>query len=157
MNWWHSTQYRYALRSSVVRELEEDRSSYLNEMFGDTNRFVVPIESPFLQKIKALENSGYKIDLDKKTAYKKNILRDGSEKWSPMALGKLIGRTYGEAGLNEYSAYEEFPEASKYSVIFTKSAVDIARMSDHDDLHSCHAPGGSYFQCAIQEASDGGV
>lgn len=43
------------------------------------------------------------------------------------------------------------------SVIISRAPVDILRMSDFKNVQSCHSEGGSYFNCAIQEANDGGA
>jgi hypothetical protein len=58
-------------------------------------------------------------------------------------------------------------EESTYSVIFSRHPADVLRMSDFKDITSCHAPksrptgryagGGSYYNCAIAEARDGGA
>jgi len=58
-------------------------------------------------------------------------------------------------------------EESTYSVLFSRHPVDVLRMSDFKDINSCHAPksrptgryagGGSYYNCAIAEARDGGA
>ena len=57
--------------------------------------------------------------------------------------------------------YERFvngynKQGGGYSVIISRSPIDIVRMSDFKNLRSCHSEGGSYFQCAIDEAEDGG-
>lgn len=43
------------------------------------------------------------------------------------------------------------------SIVISRSPIDIVRMSDHDEWHSCHAVDGSYFKCAVQEAKTGGA
>lgn len=58
-------------------------------------------------------------------------------------------------------------EESTYSVLFSRHPVDVLRMSDFKDITSCHAPksrpsgtytgGGSFYNCAIAEARDGGA
>jgi len=58
-------------------------------------------------------------------------------------------------------------EESTYSVLFSRHPVDVLRMSDFKDITSCHAPksrptglyadGGSYYNCAVAEARDGGA
>lgn len=45
----------------------------------------------------------------------------------------------------------------KYSIILTRDPIDVYRMSDFDNITSCHSPpsrdgGGSYFKCAVAEA-----
>ena len=47
------------------------------------------------------------------------------------------------------------------SLVISRDPVDVLRMSDHPDaiqaIESCHSEGSSYFQCAIDEAEDGGL
>ena len=76
---------------------------------------------------------------------------------------------------NKKSAfYRENPEAasgevgeeksSVYSVIYTRHPIDVMRMSDFDDIQSCHSPpsrsggmGGSFYKCAVAEAHGHGI
>ena len=69
---------------------------------------------------------------------------------------------------NKKSAfYRENPEEatndamtnSEYSIIYTRHPLDVMRMSDFDNITSCHTPpsrpsdsGNSYFKCAVAEA-----
>lgn len=50
----------------------------------------------------------------------------------------------------------------KYSIIITRNPVDILRMSDFDNITSCHSPpsrsgGMSYFKCVVAEAHGEGA
>ena len=51
----------------------------------------------------------------------------------------------------------------KYSIILTRSPVDVMRMSDFDKITSCHSPPsrgstqGSYYKCAVAEAHGHGA
>jgi len=50
----------------------------------------------------------------------------------------------------------------KYSIIITRDPIDILRMSDFDDITSCHSPpsregGGSYYKCVVAEAHGHGA
>lgn len=54
-------------------------------------------------------------------------------------------------------------EEGKYSLVVTRAPIDVLRMSDFDDIHSCHSPpsrpstaGGGYYQCAVAEANGHG-
>ena len=59
---------------------------------------------------------------------------------------------------NEKSAfYRENPNAafatkSPYVTILSRHPVDVVRMSDMEDIRSCHSRGGGYFQCAVAES-----
>lgn len=56
---------------------------------------------------------------------------------------------------------------SLLSVVISRHPIDVLRMSDFNNITSCHAPpstptgpykgGGSYYKCAIAEARDGGA
>lgn len=55
---------------------------------------------------------------------------------------------------------QELKDAEKlkdYVLIISRHPIDIVRMSDHDGWSSCHSQGGSYFQCAIDEAEGAGA
>ena len=48
-------------------------------------------------------------------------------------------------------------EAGRYSIIYTRHPIDVLRMSDFEDIQSCHSPsrGGEpaeYYKCAVGEA-----
>jgi hypothetical protein len=52
--------------------------------------------------------------------------------------------------------------SSKYSIILSRVPVDVLRMSDHDNIESCHSQPknygtGGYFYCAIAEAQNEGA
>lgn len=44
-----------------------------------------------------------------------------------------------------------------YSIVVTRSPIDVARMSDFPNISSCHSQKGSYFICALEEAKRGGA
>ena len=52
----------------------------------------------------------------------------------------------------------------KYAVVITRDPIDIFRMSDFDDINSCHSPGSresdsgsAFFKCAVAEARGHGA
>jgi len=66
---------------------------------------------------------------------------------------------------NKKSAfYRENPEdagetSSDYSIVYTRHPIDVMRMSDFDNIESCHSPpsresnsGNSFYKCAVAEA-----
>jgi len=100
-------------------------------------------------------------------------------KVSDKDLGKLTdafpaqGRAVADTNLfqkltswwNKKSAfYRENPEAAKEgtvtgenSIIYSRHPIDVLRMSDFDNIESCHSPGSrgggdSYYKCAVAEA-----
>lgn len=53
--------------------------------------------------------------------------------------------------------YRENPEEAAtintaYSIIYTRHPIDVMRMSDFNNISSCHSPNDSYFKCAVAEA-----
>tara|TARA_R110000822_G_scaffold98348_7_gene222500 strand:- start:308 stop:2701 length:2394 start_codon:yes stop_codon:yes gene_type:complete len=54
-------------------------------------------------------------------------------------------------------------DENRYSILITRHPVDILRMSDFDDINSCHSPPsrpqseGSYYKCAVAEAHGHGA
>jgi len=62
---------------------------------------------------------------------------------------------------NKKSAfYRENPEEAKisnpYSIVYSRAPIDVLRMSDFQNIQSCHSPGHEYFHCAKQEVKNGG-
>lgn len=53
-------------------------------------------------------------------------------------------------------ASTEVPDDT-YSILMTRHPIDILRMSDFDNIQSCHSEGGDYFDCAVDEARGHGV
>ena len=65
--------------------------------------------------------------------------------------------------------YRENPDAAasgestgEYSIIYTRHPIDVLRMSDFDNIESCHSPtsrggGGTYYKCAVAEAHGEGA
>tara|TARA_R100001594_G_scaffold625_1_gene2509 strand:- start:7324 stop:9945 length:2622 start_codon:yes stop_codon:yes gene_type:complete len=65
--------------------------------------------------------------------------------------------------------YRENPDAAasgestgEYSIIYTRQPIDVLRMSDFDNIESCHSPtsrggGGTYYKCAVAEAHGEGA
>lgn len=55
-------------------------------------------------------------------------------------------------------AYDEYQKVgSGYAIIVSKSPIDVLRMSDFQNIQSCHSEGGSFFHCAVQESESGGA
>jgi len=54
-------------------------------------------------------------------------------------------------------------EDDQYAIVVTREPIDIFRMSDFDDIASCHSPAsrtdgtGEYFKCAVAEAKGHGA
>jgi hypothetical protein len=43
------------------------------------------------------------------------------------------------------------------SIIISRDPIDVLRMSDHENISSCHSETGSYFQCAVSESRGNGI
>lgn len=57
--------------------------------------------------------------------------------------------------------YDEFLSTPSMKLLVTRDPTDVLRMSDHPNAHasitSCHSQGGSFYNCAIDEAQKGGA
>ena len=54
--------------------------------------------------------------------------------------------------------YRENPDKmmTDYSIIVSRHPIDVLRMSDFSNIHSCHSEGSEYFHCAVKEAKGAG-
>jgi len=54
--------------------------------------------------------------------------------------------------------YRENPDKmmTDYSIIISRHPVDVLRMSDFSNIHSCHSEGSEMFHCAVKEAKGNG-
>ena len=55
------------------------------------------------------------------------------------------------------SIFKEGQLSSEHSIIISRDPIDVLRMSDHQNITSCHAEGKSYFECAIYESRGNGI
>jgi hypothetical protein len=155
-----------------VKDAIRDNELPFNNIFGDKLRIVIPVKGTktyveILDAVSKIKNySGF--DPQKKEVIK-TIKLDakygGGEKEQRINLGKAISslsipEEQKKKFLNWFAGYNsnipEMEDLKKYSIIISRSPIDVLRMSDIGDLDSCHAEGGSYFHCAIQEAKKGG-
>ena len=75
---------------------------------------------------------------------------------SEIALKKRIPKLI-EFWNEKSEFYRQQPEAafekeSPYVTILSRHPVDVVRMSDMNNITSCHSRGGGYFQCAVAES-----
>ena len=142
-------------------------------IFNDKLRLVVPISGTETYKeiLNAVSNikDFYRFDPQKKEVIRKIKLDPkygGGEKEQKINLGKAIyslkiSDDLKKKYLNWFANYEsnipEMDDLQKYSVVISRSPIDVLRMSDISGVTSCHSQGGSYFHCAIQEAKSGGA
>jgi hypothetical protein len=163
-----------------IKDAVQSRTLPFNNIFNDKLRIIIPMEGlesydEILDKIKQIKDyTGFDKD-------KKEVIREipidpkygGGVKTQRVKLGKAIQSLKIDAEnkkkmLNWFAKYESnIPELDKlndYRIILSRSPIDILRMSDGDwgfspgtERRSCHAQGGMYFNCAIQEAKTGGM
>lgn len=89
-----------------------------------------------------------------------NSVLSRSDKKTEIKIGKAIQRSgIGSEWLDFWSNYQsgEIFNQREHSVIISRHPVDVLRMSDFEDIESCHSQGGMYWKCAIAEAREGGI
>ena len=153
--------------------VDPERDLLFNNIFSDKLRMLVPLDSnEELQELtKLLEDLGYTVNyedlVDKKIIYKKIKTKEG-EKNRPEKVGKALQSAISFKTPFSSKAEELLDWWQKNSshlkntqtgasIIISRSPIDLVRMSDHDNITSCHDPKKSHFQCAKQEARTGGA
>lgn len=155
-----------------VKDAIEGNELPFNNIFGDKLRIVIPVKgtkvyNEILDAVSKIKNySGF--DPQKKEVIKTIKLDPkygGGEKEQRINLGKAISslgipEDQKKKFLNWFASYNsnipEMEDLKKYSIVISRSPIDVLRMSDVGKINSCHAEGGQYFHCAIQEAKKGG-
>jgi hypothetical protein len=155
-----------------VKNAIADNELPFNNIFGNKLRIVIPVKgtktyTEILDAISKIKNySGF--DPQKKEVIKTIKLDPkygGGEKEQRINLGKAISslsipEDQKKKFLNWFAGYNsnipEMENLKKYSIVISRSPIDVLRMSDIGTIDSCHAEGGQYFHCAIQEAKKGG-
>lgn len=147
-----------------VKNFDTDRP--FDNIFGAGNmRVIIPLLDSKQQEFKnSLGQLGLNnIDLVKGTATRQSETNQGTKE-----VLVNIGRAIQQASKKnpEYQKLLQWWEKNKpamgkstsgTSIIISRSPIDILKMSDHEGMRSCHAPKGSFFHCAIQEAKTGGA
>jgi hypothetical protein len=163
--------------------MDERIIDYLNDhkedlpfshIFGDEDlRIIIPIYSDptakdIINTLKRIKDYGG-IDLDTGEIVRKIKLDPkygGDEKEQRMKLGSAISKLKltdddKKRYLDWLARYKENLKdtlgGSKYTIILSRAPIDVVRMSDHSGWTSCHTQGHEYFQCAVQEAINGGA
>lgn len=147
-------------------------------IFGDDFRIYVPIHKDptakeILDTLKRIKDYGG-LDVEKGEIVRKIKLDPkygGGEKEQRMNIGSAISKLkISDEDKKKYldwlARYKDNMVESlgeqKYGIIISRAPIDVLRMSDFAGMSSCHTqPGkfgrqGQYFQCAIQEAINGG-
>jgi hypothetical protein len=153
--------------------IDPERDLLFNNIFSDKLRVLIPLDSnEELQELtKLLEDLGYTVNyedlVDKKIVYKKITTKEG-EKSRPEKVGKALQSAISFKTPFSSKAEELLDWWQKNSshlkntqtgasIIISRSPIDLVRMSDHDNITSCHDPKRSHFKCAKQEARTGGA
>ena len=99
----------------------------------------------FLQKLVELEEAGNTKELLKKLSI---LNTDPQSDYDVDSISFRIA----------FQAYEKEKQSSQeLSILISRHPVDIFRMSDFENIQSCHSQGGDYFQCAYIEAKGNGL
>ena len=170
--------------SVLINEMDQTVIDYLDEnarellpfdnIFGDKLRIVIPlgsdeVASELMSDLRSIRDF-YKVDTDSGDVVRMVKIDpkfgQGSQKEQKIKLGSAINALKipddkKKKYLNWYARYkdnlESALEAGKYAIILSRAPIDVVRMSDHENISSCHSRGGSYFDCAVQEAISGGA
>ena len=64
--------------------------------------------------------------------------------------------------LSDIEKWTTYPEqwnkqSGSFYLVISRHPIDVLRMSDFQNIQSCHSQGGSYFHCAVTEAKGGGA
>jgi hypothetical protein len=75
------------------------------------------------------------------------------------SLGKAIMRLPGrQKWVDWWSAQKEHEKDQElFSIVISRNPIDVVRMSDHENISSCHSPGGGYWSNCLQEMNFGGL
>jgi hypothetical protein len=153
--------------------VDPERDLLFNNVFGDKLRLTIPLDSntELHKLVGLLQNLGYSVDyedlINKKIVYK-NIKTKEGEKKRPEKVGKALqtaisfksdSSSEAESLLDWWQKNSASLKNSQTgaSIIISRSPIDLVRMSDHDNITSCHNPKRSHFKCAKQEARTGGA
>ena len=152
-----------------VREHMKVGAWPFQNIFGDSLRIVIPLMADsmlaeIMKLISKIKNySG--IDLKKGEVFRKVKIdpKYGDSKDQKINIGRVINKLDIDDEkktiyLNYLAKYKDnITEDSEYSIILSRSPVDILRMGEIGNIGHCHQQGNSYFKCAIQEAKTGGA
>lgn len=154
----------------LIVEMDQDVIDYLPNLdktnldyiFGDKIRIAVPMDGGAKFKVpieKVLDE--YEIDYDKWVAFKK----DDKDRKNPTKIGKALNKQKNitaKAGgsveeieellkVTDLKSQVNNPESELY-IIYSRSPIDVVRMSDDPFPSSCHSRGSDYFECALGDA-----
>jgi len=154
----------------IVGQAEDLKPGTMNSYFGGQQRVVIPLVASENEEIQRfydevvipLASKGLRVDLADGVAVKEVETQRGKQE-RKIKLGKVIGKQLPEETQKWWNKVQaKFlgnPEVldNKYSIVISQNPVDVARMSDHRDIQSCHSPGSDYFECALADARRAGA
>jgi hypothetical protein len=179
-------EIRHEVLAGMQHRIDRKELPFPN-LFGQRTRIIVPYVNNEHDKLShALMDAGYdRIDWAQGMVYKKKptVGRNGQplvdkqgnpfpEGETATAIGKALSRLPDSKhwldwwSKNQHMAPEWAKKSDKdqYSVIISRHPVDVLRMSDFDQITSCHTPpgkhnpqGGGYWSHCQEEAAKGGL
>lgn len=157
---------------AMVEDIKDELP--FDDIFGDKLRLIVPFaENQSYAELKDelgklpgfVEFNPEKKEVIRNITYKRADTGESGTKPQTLTIGKAISSLKisdekKKQLLNWFSDYSsnisELEQLSKYYIILSRHPIDVLRMSDVGTIQSCHAEGGMYFHCAIEEAKNGG-
>ena len=156
---------KIAMSPQYIGEISEKKDLPFSNIFPSSNvlRTIIPLIDQDSLNIKNMLENGetktgktYVIDFENQIATTKSGTKQG-EKEMKYRLGKVIQFELGQKWLDKWSRILKGEIKSDRSIIISRSPIDVLRMSDHEDISSCHSEGGLYFKSARMEAMSGGA
>jgi hypothetical protein len=157
-----------------VKDAVADRELPFQDIFGNAVRIVIPFDtvtsdsviSDILAEISKIKDYAG-VDMKKGEVTRKIKIDQkygGGEKEQKIAIGRAVASLKIDEDkkkkfLDFLARYREtLAEPKEYSIVISRNPIDILRMGEVGvgGMETCHAQGGSYFKCAIQEAKSGG-
>lgn len=178
--------YLNEIKEKDIENVDLNRDLIFDNIFGNKLRILIPLHAGNKELNELIvylkQDEQLKVDLNdlinKKIVYKKVATKQGL-KLRPEKVGGYLQKRIEKAGWPEIKElftrlldwWQKNSDKLKNnesgaSIIISRSPIDILRMSDHDNMGSCHSPpggphpyqtGGSFFRCAKQEARTGGA
>jgi hypothetical protein len=151
--------FKKAISEQYIKEVNnyykerDPKTLQFPQIFGNSLRKIIPYGNKVYKNIiSELEAKGYTVSGN--VAYKYFTDQMGKPRMQPIKIGRAIEKELGKEKLIEFD--KNRPQGD-YSIILSRNPVDILKMSDHENIDSCHSEGGTYFRCALQEAKNGGA
>jgi hypothetical protein len=152
-----------------VQDAIADNELPFQNIFGDKLRFVVPLQTDpvlfdILDAVSKIKNFAG-VDLKSGEVIRKIKLDPkygGGEKDQKVNIGRAINtleiaEEKKKQFLNFLARYKEaLAEETEFSVVISRSPLDVLRMGEIGNTGHCHQQGNMYFKCAVQEAKTGG-